>query len=166
MGSVMNSLGTLSAPAVGLGGVPGAGFGWYEVLANTFWQPINLSWNLGGGWFIAGAFSFTGPDGSRWTGTPNPDYWTFEPALAISYLGSSWVLSANFFYDINTQSNGRAVSQVLGSRSRAATPSMAISQLSTRSASGNSARWRISKHRRRRILARGAPRWVAPSAAG
>ena len=36
----------------------------------------------------------------------NPDYWTFEPALAISYLGSDWVLSVNIFYDINTASAG------------------------------------------------------------
>jgi hypothetical protein len=77
-----------------------------EVLANTFIQPINFSWNLGGGWFIATAFGFMVPDGSRWVGTPNPDYWTIEPSVAISYLGSNWVASANFFYDINFQSNG------------------------------------------------------------
>jgi hypothetical protein len=76
------------------------------VYTNTFFNPINLSWNLGGGWFIAGAFNFTAPDGTHQTGTPNPDYWTFEPALAISYLGNNWVASANFFYDINTKSTG------------------------------------------------------------
>ena len=60
----------------------------------------------GRGWFVATSFAFTPPDGSRNGGqfTPNPDYWTFEPALAISYLGSNWVASANFFYDINTKS--------------------------------------------------------------
>jgi hypothetical protein len=83
------------------------------VYANTFIQPINLSWKLGGGWFVAPAFSFTVPDGSRQGppvagafGTPNPDYWTFEPSLAISYLGQNWVASANLFYDINTRSQG------------------------------------------------------------
>jgi len=78
------------------------------VYTNTFIQPINLSWNVGGGWFIGTAFSFTPPDGSRAGGqfTPNPDYWTFEPSIAFSYLGNQWVASANFFYDINTKSTG------------------------------------------------------------
>ena len=85
---------------------PSAPIATFEVLANTTWSPINLSWNLGGGWFWSVTFNFMGPDGSRWAGTPNPDYWTFEPATAISYLGNNWVMSANFFYDINTRSTG------------------------------------------------------------
>jgi hypothetical protein len=91
--------------AAGCGGaapIVGGGF----VYTNTFFNPINLSWNLGGGWFVATAFNFTAPDGTRQVGTPNPDYWTFEPAIAFSYLGNNWVASANFFYDINTKSNG------------------------------------------------------------
>ncbi len=87
------------------GGAPITGGGF--VYTNTFIQPINLSWKLGGGWFVATSFAFTPPDGSRNGGqfTPNPDYWTFEPSLAFSYLGNNWVLSANFFYDINTRSD-------------------------------------------------------------
>ena len=46
------------------------------------------------------------PLGTRVTGTPNPDYWTFEPAFAVSYLSGQWNLTANFFYDINTKSQG------------------------------------------------------------
>ncbi len=96
--------------ACGIGGSSAAGaapiLGGGFVYTNTYWQPINLSWNLGGGWFVAAGFAFTGPDGTRQTGTPNPDYWTFEPSVAVSYLGASWVLSANFFYDINTKSQG------------------------------------------------------------
>ena len=83
----------------------------FEVLANTTWSPINLSWNLGNGLFWSFTFNFMGPDGSRWAGTPNPDYWTFEPATAISYLGNNWVVSANFFYDINTRSTGPCCTQ-------------------------------------------------------
>jgi hypothetical protein len=88
------------------GGSPLTGGGF--VYTNTFIQPINLSWNVGGGWFIGTAFSFTPPDGSRAGGqfTPNPDYWTFEPSISFSYLGNNWVASANFFYDINTKSTG------------------------------------------------------------
>ncbi len=88
------------------GGSPISGGGF--VYTNTFWQPINLSWKLGGGWFIGTAFSFTAPDGTKTPGTftPNPDYWTFEPSISFSYLGQNWVASANFFYDINTKSQG------------------------------------------------------------
>ena len=78
------------------------------VYTNLFVQPINLSWKLGGGWFIGTAFAFTAPTGTKAGGgfTPNPDYWTFEPSIAFSYLGQSWVASANFFYDINARSQG------------------------------------------------------------
>jgi hypothetical protein len=86
------------------GGAPLIGGGF--VYTNTFIQPIALSWNLQHGWFISAAFAFTPPDGTRQTGTPNPDYWTFEPSIAFSYLGNNWVASANFFYDINTKSQG------------------------------------------------------------
>jgi hypothetical protein len=82
------------------------------VFANTTWNPINLSWNLGSGWFVSAGFNFMGPDGTRFPGTPNPDYWTLEPTFAISYLANNWVLSANFFYDINTRSSGVCCAQV------------------------------------------------------
>lgn len=88
---------------------PGEGgtlVGWGAERANTLWNPINLSWNLGGGWFVSLGFNFTGPDGIRYTGTPNPDYWTFEPTFAVAYLAANWNLAANFFYDINTASGG------------------------------------------------------------
>jgi hypothetical protein len=91
-------------------GTPPATVGYFEVVANTFWSPINLSWNLGGGWFVSAAFNFVAPDGSRYTGTPNPDYWTIEPAAAISYIANNWVASANFYYDINTASAGTCCS--------------------------------------------------------
>jgi hypothetical protein len=92
------------APATCSGGAPIVGGG--LVYTNTFFQPIDLSWNLGSGWFLSGGFGFMAPDGTRQIGTPNPDYWTFEPEVAVSYLGNNWVASANFFYDINTVSKG------------------------------------------------------------
>jgi len=86
--------------------------------ANTTWNPITLSWNLGGGWFVSTAFNFMAPDGTHTTSgglfTPNPDYWTFEPAIAVAYLANSWVLAGNFFYDINTKSNGTCCAGALG----------------------------------------------------
>ncbi len=97
---------TCGAGACGLGSNAGSApiTGGGYVIANTTFNPITLSWNLGGGWFVSGAFNFMAPDGTKSAGTPNPDYWTFEPALAISYLANNWVLSANMFYDINTAS--------------------------------------------------------------
>jgi len=94
-----------TVPGGGCGGgapITDGGF----VYTNTFIQPIALSWKLGGGWFMSTNFAFTPPDGTHQTGTPNPDYWTFEPSVAFSYLGSSWVATLNMFYDINTKSQG------------------------------------------------------------
>jgi len=94
-----------SPTSIPAGGAVG-GTQFNETMANTTWNPIVLSWNLGTGWFISAGFNFMGPDGSRYAGTPNPDYWTLEPTLAVSYLANNWVASANFFYDINERSAG------------------------------------------------------------
>ncbi len=80
-------------------------------LANTTFTPLDLSWNLGHGWFTALALNVIGPDGSQWPSTfasvdLNPDYWTFAPAFALSYLDANWLASANLRYDINTASRG------------------------------------------------------------
>jgi hypothetical protein len=103
----------------GLGSCTGAGFfgsgnnaiqaGSGYVTANTTFNPITLSWNLGGGWFVSGSFNFMAPDGTRSSAvltTPNPDYWTLEPAFAISYLSGTWNITGNFFYDINGPTQG------------------------------------------------------------
>ena len=120
-----------------------------EVLANTTFSPMNLSWNLGGGWFYSVSFNFMAPDGSRWVGTPNPDYWTLEPAMAISYLANNWVLSANFFYDVNPRSNGPCCVAVGltggGPITSGNTLLWRLHLASTRSASGRSARLLTSK---------------------
>jgi hypothetical protein len=86
--------------------------------ANTTWNPIDLSWNLGGGWFVSLGFNFMAPDGTHTsTGglfTPNPDYWTFEPTFAVAYLANSWNLAANFFHDINSKSQGKCCASSVG----------------------------------------------------
>jgi hypothetical protein len=48
------------------------------------------------------------PDGSRYNLTANPDYWTFEPHGAVSYLAGGWDLTAHFLYDFNTASAGHS----------------------------------------------------------
>ena len=78
--------------------------------ANTTFSPLILSWNLGQGLFVSSGFTFMAPDGTRGSAggqfTPNPDYWTFEIPFAISYLTGQYNATANFFYDINTASQG------------------------------------------------------------
>jgi hypothetical protein len=80
--------------------------GWNQMFLNTLFQPVNLSWNLGGGWFVGASFTFQAPDGTRSLGSPNPDYWTLAPGAAISYLSPNWTLSANMVYQIYTGSAG------------------------------------------------------------
>ena len=53
MGSFRINPGTPSSAGV----TPDSG-GSFEVIANTIWSPINLSWNLGGGWFWSVTFNF------------------------------------------------------------------------------------------------------------
>ncbi len=80
----------------------------YPAAHNTYINPIALSWNLGAGLFISAGFGAYVPDGSRYDLTPNPDYWTFEPHAAVSYLANGWDLTAHFVYDFNTASAGHA----------------------------------------------------------
>jgi Putative MetA-pathway of phenol degradation len=83
-GNTFNATGPVAGSGTCGTGNPITGGGF--VFTNLFVQPINLSWNLGGGWFIATAFSFTAPTGTKAGGgfTPNPDYWTLEPSVSIS----------------------------------------------------------------------------------
>lgn len=101
----------------GFGGPPGTvnaqttcgagnGCSWQNMVIDTVWQPLNLSWNLGGGFFTSVAFSFQAPIGTKVIGTANPDFWTFSPSLAISYLSANWNMSANLVYQIYTASQG------------------------------------------------------------
>jgi hypothetical protein len=87
-------------------------------LANTTFTPVALSWNLTHGWFFALGLNVIAPDGSQWHSTAtdtnlNPDFWTISPAWAISYLDASWLLSANFRYDVNFASRGVTMGEPL-----------------------------------------------------
>jgi hypothetical protein len=91
--------GTLGAPA-------NVALVYNQDIANTAWNPVTLSWNLGQGWFFSAGMNIIGPDGSHFVGTSVPDYWTFEPTAAISFINAQWVATVNMFYDINTASAG------------------------------------------------------------
>jgi hypothetical protein len=78
----------------------------FPTMANTLITPVLLSWKLGNGWFAGAGFTFMAPDGSRYNGTNNPDYWTYEPRASLAYLSPTWHLTANLKYDINQASAG------------------------------------------------------------
>jgi len=79
---------------------------WFENTANTLFTPIILQWTLGHGWFADLGVTFIAPDGSRYNGTNNPDYWTVEPRGGVAYIDQNWHFTANFKYDINGTSAG------------------------------------------------------------
>jgi len=78
----------------------------YPAVHNMWINPLTLSWNFKNGWFASTSLSFYIPNGSRYDGSPNPDYFTFEPSAAVSYLGDGWNLTARFVYNINGESAG------------------------------------------------------------
>jgi hypothetical protein len=82
---------------------------WQQMILNTVWQPLNMSWNLGNGWFTSIAFSFAAPIGTHVLGIANPDFWTIQPGFAISYLSANWVGTVNMSYNIYTASQGNAM---------------------------------------------------------
>jgi hypothetical protein len=68
------------------------------------WVPINLSWSLGGGFFVDGEIGFYAP-----TGTYNVDnsvntgsgHWVLEPNFSVTYLKNGWDLTAHTTFDVN-----------------------------------------------------------------
>jgi hypothetical protein len=87
-------------------GPPFSGATHFPAVHNIWVDPLTLSWNFRNGWFASASLAFYAPDGSRYNNSPNPDYWTFEPSAAISYLGDGWDLTARFVYNVNASSAG------------------------------------------------------------
>jgi hypothetical protein len=101
-------------------GTPGTAFN-SNGLFNTIIVPANLSWMVAPGLFVSTGLGIYIPDG---TYSSNPvlshgsygsvigrsisdtsianNYWTFEPDVAISYLGDGWNLTGKVIFDINT----------------------------------------------------------------
>jgi hypothetical protein len=90
----------------GAAGPPFAGAVHYPALHNTWINPLTLSWNFKNGWFVSTSLAFYVPDGSKYNNSPNPDYWSFEPSAAISYLADGWNLTTRFVYNLNAASAG------------------------------------------------------------
>ena len=127
------------------GACPIAGGGF--VYTNTFFQPIALSWKLGGGWFMSAGFAFTSPNG-----TPRPARRTrttgrsSRPWRSRTSAITGWRRRTSS--TTSTPSPQGVCCAANSSDYTAATRSTVTSPLSIRSASGRSARLAISKCRR------------------
>lgn len=84
----------------------------------TVISPLNLSWNLGNGWFVGTGLAIATPDGTTghtWNGFLGKyvlsnnnianNYWTFEPNLAFTWMKDGWMVSLNNVIDFNTKNS-------------------------------------------------------------
>lgn len=74
---------------------------------NTYFVPIELSWNLGNsGFFVKSGLGIWAPTGTQTgrdkLGNLGLPFWTFQPELIVSYLKDGWNLSAAFYDEIHT----------------------------------------------------------------
>jgi hypothetical protein len=75
---------------------------------NTYIVPIELSWTkIGGSNFaVKTGLGMYVPDGTHQApsglGNVGAPYWTFQPELALSYLGGGWNLTAFSYVEVNT----------------------------------------------------------------
>jgi hypothetical protein len=93
--------------------------------ANIYFNPLNFSWNLGNGLYVAAGLGFVAPAGSTYAGSLVPDYWTVRPHAAVSYLGEGWNLTVDSLYDINTASEGNTGLYQIIARNPATAPAFA-----------------------------------------
>jgi hypothetical protein len=94
-------------------------------ITNIYVNPLNFSWNLGRGLYVAAGLGFVAPTGSTYAGSLVPDYWTVRPHAAVSYLGEGWNLTVSALYDINTASAGRTGLYQVIARNPATAPAVA-----------------------------------------
>ena len=82
----------------------------------TMVSPLNLSWNLGNGWFVGSGISIVTPLGTKETtwdslrgryvlGKNNiaNNFWTLEPNFAVTWMKDGWMVSLNNVLDFNTK---------------------------------------------------------------
>jgi len=73
---------------------------------NTIISPLNISWQVAPGLFVAAGLTGYLDDATYSATAPvkmGNNFWTVEPSLAVSYLANGLNLSALAAYDINTK---------------------------------------------------------------
>ena len=89
------------SPQSGWGSDSKRGIGAIEI------SPINLSWQISPGIFLAGGFSVFAPTGAFDADSDinqQGDFWTFAPSLGFSYMRNGWNLSMLLMYFTSTES--------------------------------------------------------------
>lgn len=74
-------------------------------VGNPKLQFADLSWTLGEGFYVNGAFGIYFPIGTWSASSPvnvGAPFWTFEPSAAVSYFKDGWTASLQAVYDTNT----------------------------------------------------------------
>jgi hypothetical protein len=75
---------------------------------NSYLVPVELSWNLGQGFFTKAGLGIGAPDGTisgpNGLGNVGNPWWTFRPELIFSYLKDGGNLTSAFYYEMNTAS--------------------------------------------------------------
>ncbi len=72
--------------------------------ANPLVQPIDISWNLGGGFFASAGIGVYFPLYQWDVDAPlniDANFWVIEPTLGFTYLNNGWHASLHFMYDHN-----------------------------------------------------------------
>jgi hypothetical protein len=77
---------------------------------NTYFVPVELTWKFGTSGFVTKAgLAFYAPTGTIQGATGNNNqgrpFWTFQPELALSYLGNGWNLTAFLYEEFNTENS-------------------------------------------------------------
>lgn len=75
-------------------------------LADPKLQPLDLSWNLGDGWYAGAGLGVYVPVGTYHANADiniGQHFWTAEPGLALSYLKDGWNASLHVLYDVNSE---------------------------------------------------------------
>lgn len=86
---------------------PGATFN-NAGMENTVVSPLNLSWNLHNGFFVALGFTIYPADGSYRVTDPihiSRNYASFEPGVSLSYIDKDWMLNGHLLFDFSTENN-------------------------------------------------------------
>jgi len=67
---------------------------------NIYFNPLNFSWNLGKGLYVAAGLGFVARPEAPMRVSLVPDYWTVRPHAAVSYLAKDGNLTVSALYDI------------------------------------------------------------------
>jgi hypothetical protein len=73
---------------------------------DTLIAPMQLSWNLGNGFYVKAGVGLTVPDGTitgpNGLADPGAPWWIVQPLLSASYIKNGWNLTSNLSIELNT----------------------------------------------------------------